>query len=125
MRTTTAIRMVFLIAVLVAASANGAPVLAQPGSTGGTVGKADKSLSGGEDAAPPAQRSTDKSHADRHETKGNSQRKRITTNSEAVRPTHRPAGAQASPSAGGHDGGGSNSGCPVASPDARFAGSPC
>ncbi len=119
------LRIAFLVAVWFAASANGAPVFAQPGSTGGTVGKTNKSLSGGEDAASPAQSSTEKSHANGRETKSKSQRKHITRNSEGSRPTRSPAAAAQVPlSPGGHGNSASSAWCPTTS-DARAASLPC
>jgi hypothetical protein len=40
------------LVIWLAAIANGSPVLAQAGSTGGTIGNTNKSLSGGEDTEP-------------------------------------------------------------------------
>jgi len=100
------LRTALLLVVWLAASAHGAVVLAQPGSTGGTVGKTDKSLSGGKDAASPAQSSTEKSRSNARETKSQSQPKRVTRNSERSRPARSPTSADQAPLApGGHGGG--------------------
>jgi hypothetical protein len=120
-------RIALLVAVWFAASANGAPVLAQPGGTGGTVGKTNKSLSGGEDAASPAQSSTERSHANGRETKSKSERKHVTRHSEPSRSTRNPAAAEQAPLApGGHGGGPQNARCEfLQRASAQFSGVYC
>jgi hypothetical protein len=108
------LRLALLIVVGFAVSANGALVFAQPGSTGGTVGKAQKSLSGGQEAASPAQRSSEKSHTNGRKTKSDSQLKHVTRNSERSPPTRSPASAdQDRPTPGGHGGGSPAARCHV------------
>jgi hypothetical protein len=121
------LRLAFLLVVWFAVSANGALVFAQPGSTGGTVGKTNKSVSEGENAASPAQRSTNRPHSEGHETKSKSERKRITRDSEGSRPTRSPAAASQVPlSQGDHGNKPPSTGCPgQIGGDARAVSLPC
>jgi len=122
------LRTALLLVVWFAASAHGAVVLAQPGSAGGTVGKTDKSLSGGQEAAPPAQSSTEKSNSNARETKSESQRKHVTRNSERSRPTRSPAAPDQPPHApsGFRGGGPPSANCAVVqSPRPEIGGVSC
>jgi len=122
------LRLAFLLVVWFAVSANGALVFAQPGSTGGTVGKTNKSVSEGEDAAAsPAQRSTNRPHSEGNERKSKSERKRITRNSEGSRPTRSPAAALQVPlSPGDHGNKPPTTGCSgQIAGDARAVSLPC
>jgi hypothetical protein len=121
------LRLAFLLVVWFAVSANGALVFAQPGSTGGTVGKTNKSVSEGENAGSPAQRSTNRPHSEGHEGKSKSERRRITRNSEGSRPTRSPAAAAQVPlSPGDHGNKTPSTGCSgQIGGDARAVSLPC
>jgi len=69
------LRLVSLLVAWLAASATGTLVFAQAGSTGGTVGKTNKSLSEGEDNTSSAQSSTKRSHTNGRGTKSESEHK--------------------------------------------------